>query len=155
MSVSVVVPAGLYPASMLFYHIRVSVVEGAKVRRVTSSLSPVRRGIVAGIVVALVAAIIASVHEGTVASNWSNALGALLGCLAGTYVGERLPGAQERVTATRVVWVQMATIGLFIVAAVEFQSLPAYCQLPVVFLMGIAVVAATVYIRRLRIGGPT
>jgi hypothetical protein len=145
----------LSPVSEPFYHIRVSAVEGAKVRWVTSSLTPVRRGIVAGIVVALVAAVIASIHEGTVAVSWSNALGALLGCLAGTYVGERLPGSKERMTATRIVWLQMATIGLFIVAAVEFQSLAAYCQLPVVFLMGIAVVAATVYIRRLRIGGPT
>jgi hypothetical protein len=48
----------------------------------------------------------------------------------------------------------MATIGLIIVAAVSWQALPDYCRLPVSFAMGLAVIAAAVYIQRLRMRLP-
>ena len=120
-----------------------------------SPLAPVRRGIVAAIVLIVLVTVVASIHDGVLASPWTNALGLLLGALAGSYIGEHLERFGERIAATQIAWIQMATIALLFVAIVSWQSLPAYCQLPVVFLMGIAVVAATVYIRRLRIGGPT
>jgi len=50
--------------------------------------------------------------------------------------------------------VQMATIGLLIVGAVSWQALPDYCRLPVSFAMGLVIVAATVYVQRLRMRLP-
>ena len=48
----------------------------------------------------------------------------------------------------------MATIGLLIVGAVSWQALPDYCRLPVSFAMGLVIVAATVYVQRLRMRLP-
>jgi hypothetical protein len=44
----------------------------------------------------------------------------------------------------------MAAIAFLFVGVVTWQELPAYCQLPVAFAMGVVVVAAIVYIERLR-----
>jgi hypothetical protein len=117
-----------------------------------SSLTTLRRTIVASLVLAVVVTIVVSLHDGTVASPWTNALGVLLGGLAGTFIGEHLQRFGERATATRIAWLQMATIGLVVVATIGWQSLPAYCQLPVSFVMGAVVATATIYIQRLRIG---
>ncbi len=115
------------------------------------SLSPTRRAIVAAMAVAAFITILTSVHDGTVASRWTNALGLLLGALAGTFIGEYLERFGERITATGIAWLQMAVIALLFVGIVSWQALPAYCQLPVSFAMGVVIVAATVYIQRLRI----
>jgi hypothetical protein len=118
------------------------------------TLASPRRAIVALMVVAIVVATAVSLHDGVVASRWTNAFGVLLGGLAGTFIGERLAGFGERVAATRIAWLQMATIGLAIVGIISWQALPAYCQLPVSFVMGAVIVAATVYIQRLRMHLP-
>jgi hypothetical protein len=115
-----------------------------------SSLAPLRRGIVAAIALVVIIAIVATVKDGTVASRWTNALGVLLGGLAGSFVGEHLERFGERMAATQIAWLQMAMIALLFVAVISWQSLPAYCQLPVSFAIGIVIVAATVYIQRLR-----
>ncbi|MGA2394272.1 MAG: hypothetical protein ABSH03_13110 [Candidatus Lustribacter sp.] len=119
-----------------------------------SSLAPLRRGIVAAIVLAAVVAVAASIKGGAVDSRWTNALGVLLGGLAGSYVGEHLERFGERMAATQIAWLQMALIALSFVAVIYWQSLPAYCQLPLSFAIGIVVVAATVYIQRLRMRLP-
>ncbi len=119
---------------------------------VPSSLTPPRRAIVALIALATIIAIAVSLHEGAVASPWTNALGALLGGLGGTFIGEGLARFGGRIAGTRIAWVQMALIGVAFVAIISWQTLPAYCQLPVSFVMGAVIVAAAVYIQRLRIG---
>jgi hypothetical protein len=48
----------------------------------------------------------------------------------------------------------MATIAFLLVAIIGWQALPAYCQLPVTFAMGVVIGAATVYIQRLRMRLP-
>jgi uncharacterized membrane protein YgdD (TMEM256/DUF423 family) len=98
--------------------------------------------------------IAASVKEGAVVSRWTNAIGVLLGGLAGSFIGEHLERFGERIAATQIAWLQMALIALLFVAVVSWQDLPAYCQLPVSFAVGIVVVAATVYIQRLRMRLP-
>jgi hypothetical protein len=120
---------------------------------VPSSLAPPRRAIVALIALAVLVATAVSMHDGAVASRWTNALGALLGALAGTFIGEGLARFGERIAATRLAWLQMATIGPTVVAIISWQELPAYCQLPVSFVMGAVIIAAAVYIVRVRIGG--
>jgi hypothetical protein len=118
------------------------------------SLRALRRAILGGIAAVAVVAVVLTVRDGALASRWSDALGALLGALAGTFVGERMACVGERVMATRLAWVQMATIGLVIVAAVSWQALPDYCRLPVSFAMGLVIIAAAVYIQRLRMRVP-
>jgi hypothetical protein len=118
------------------------------------ALASPRRAIVASIVVAAIVAAAVSLHDRAVDSRWTNALGVLLGGLAGTFIGERLAGFGERVAATRIAWLQMATIGLAIAGIISWQALPAYCQLPVSFVMGAVIVASAVYIQRLRIQLP-
>ncbi len=98
--------------------------------------------------------IAASVKDGAVASRWTNAIGVLLGGLAGSFIGEHLERFGERIAATQIAWLQMALIALLFVAVVSWQELPAYCQLPVSFAIGIVVVAATVYVQRLRLRLP-
>jgi len=115
-----------------------------------SSLAPLRRGIVAAIGLVVVIAIAASIKDAAVSSRWTNALGVLLGGLAGSFIGEHLERFGERMAATQIAWLQMAMIALLFVALISWQSLPAYCQLPVCFAIGIVIVAATVYIQRLR-----
>jgi hypothetical protein len=115
-----------------------------------STLAPLRRGIVAAIALVVVIAIAASIKDGTVSSRWTNALGVLLGGLAGSFVGEHLERFGERMAATQIAWLQMALIALLFVGVISWQSLPAYCQLPLSFAIGIVIVAATVYIQRLR-----
>jgi uncharacterized membrane protein YgdD (TMEM256/DUF423 family) len=100
--------------------------------------------------IAAVIATVESLRSGSVDSRWTNALGVLLGGLGGSYVGEHLERFGERMAATQIAWLQMALIALLFVAIVNWQMLPAYCQLPVSFAIGIVVVAATVYIQRLR-----
>jgi len=113
------------------------------------SLAPLRRGIVVAIALAAGVMIAASVKEGA-----TNAIGVLLGGLAGSFIGEHLERFGERIAATQIAWLQMALIALLFVAVVSWQDLPAYCQLPVSFAVGIVVVAATVYIQRLRMRLP-
>ena len=120
---------------------------------VPSSLTNPRRAIVALIAVAVLITTAVAMHDGAVPSPWTNALGVLLGGLAGTFIGERLEQYGERVVATRIAWLQMAAIGLAFVAIISWHALPAYCQLPVSFVGGAVIVAATVFIQRLRIGG--
>ena len=119
---------------------------------VPSSLTSPRRAIVALIALAVIIAIGVTMHDGAVARPWTNALGVLLGGLAGTFIGEYLGRYGERVAATRIAWLQMAAIGLAFVAIISWQRLPAYCQLPVSFVVGLVIVTATVYIQRLRMG---
>ena len=119
-----------------------------------SPLSRSRRAIVASLAIAALITILTSIHDGSVASRWTNALGFLLGGLAGTFIGERLERFGERVAATGIVWMQMAVIAFLSVGIVSWQALPAYCQLPVSFAMGVVIVAATVYIQRLRMRLP-
>jgi hypothetical protein len=114
------------------------------------SLAPLRRGIAIAAVLAAGIAAAESAQGGAVDIRWTNALGVLLGGLAGSFVGERLEQYGERMAATQIAWFQMALIALLFVAVVSWQTLPAYCQLPVSFAIGIVVVAATVYIQRLR-----
>ena len=121
---------------------------------VPSPLAPLRRGIIAAIVLAAIVSVVATVKDGTVASRWTNALGVLLGGLAGSFIGEHLERFGERIAATRIAWLQMALIALLFVAVVTWQALPAYCQLPVSFAIGIVIVAATVYIQHLRMRLP-
>jgi hypothetical protein len=121
---------------------------------VPPSLAPLRRGIVVAIVVAAGVTVVASVKDGVVMSHWTNAIGVLLGGLAGSFIGEHLERFGERIAATQIAWLQMALIALLFVAVVAWQALPAYCQLPVSFAIGIVVVAATVYIQRLRMRLP-
>jgi hypothetical protein len=121
---------------------------------VPSPLSPSRRAIVAAIGLATLIAIGVSMHDGAVASRWTNGLGLLLGGLAGTFIGEHLERFGERIAATRIAWLQMATIAFLLVAIVTWQALPAYCQLPVTFAMGVVIGAAVVYIQRLRMRLP-
>jgi len=118
------------------------------------ALAPLRRGIVVAIVFTAGITIAASVKDGAVASRWTNAIGVLLGGLAGSFIGEHLERFGERIAATQIAWLQMALIALLFVAVVSWQELPAYCQLPVSFAIGIVVVAATVYIQRLRMRLP-
>jgi uncharacterized protein YacL len=118
------------------------------------ALASPRRAIVASIVVAAIVAAAVSSHDRVVDSRWTNALGVLLGGLAGTFIGEWLAGFAERVAATRIAWLQMATIGLAIAGIISWQALPAYCQLPVSFVMGAVIVASAVYIQRLRMHLP-
>ena len=113
-----------------------------------------RRAIVVSIVVATLITIAVSAHDHTIAKSWTNALGLLLGGLAGTFVGEHLERFGERMAATRIAWLQMATIAFLLVAIVTWQALPAYCQLPVSFAMGLVVAAAAVYIQKLRMRLP-
>jgi hypothetical protein len=121
---------------------------------VPSSLAPVRRGIAGAIALVAIIAVAASIRNAALASPWTNASGLLLGALAGSYIGEHLERFGERIAATQIAWLQMALIALLFVAIVSWQSLPAYCQLPVSFAMGIVIVAATVYIQRLRMRLP-
>jgi hypothetical protein len=118
------------------------------------SLAPLRRGIVVAIVLTAGVTIVATVKDGAVVSRWTNAIGVLLGGLAGSFIGEHLERFGERIAATQIAWLQMALIALLLVAVVTWQTLPAYCQLPVSFAIGIVVVAATVYIQRLRLRLP-
>jgi uncharacterized membrane protein YoaK (UPF0700 family) len=121
---------------------------------VPSPLSHSRRAILASIVLATLVTIGASIHDGSVASRWTNALGFLLGGLAGTFIGEHLERFGERIAATGIAWLQMAVIAFLFVGIVSWQSLPAYCQLPVSFAMGAVIVAAMVYIQRVRLRLP-
>jgi hypothetical protein len=109
-----------------------------------------RRWLLAALGIAAVGAVAATLRDGTVASRWTDALGLLLGGLAGTYVGEQLERFGARFQATWIAWLQMAAIAFLFVGVVTWQELPAYCQLPVAFAMGVVVVAAIVYIERLR-----
>jgi uncharacterized membrane protein YgdD (TMEM256/DUF423 family) len=118
------------------------------------SLSPSRRAIVASIIAATLITIAISVHDRTVESRWSNGLGLLLGGLAGTFIGEQLERFDERVAATRIAWLLMAAIAFLLVAIISWQALPAYCQLPVTFAIGVVIGAATIYIQRLRMRMP-
>jgi len=120
---------------------------------VPSSLAPPRRAIVALIALAVLIAIAVTIHDGAVARPWTNALGVLLGGLAGTFIGEGLERFGERSVAVGIAWILSAAIGLAFVAVISWQALPAYCQLPVSFVAGAVIVTATVYIQRLRIGG--
>ena len=108
---------------------------------VPSPLSHSRRAILASIVLATLVTIVASIHDGSVASRWTNALGFLLGGLAGTFIGEHLERFGERIAAIGIVWLQMAVIAFLFVGIVSWQELPAYCQLPVSFAMGTVIVA--------------
>jgi CDP-archaeol synthase len=121
---------------------------------VPPSLAPLRQGIVVAIAVAAGVTIWASIKDGVVMSHWTNAIGVLLGGLAGSFIGEHLERFGERIAATQIAWLQMALIALLFVAVITWQALPAYCQLPVSFAIGIVVVAATVYIQRLRMRLP-
>lgn len=114
------------------------------------SLAPLRRGIGVAVAVAVVVAVVESIRGGAVDVRWTNAIGVLLGGLAGSFIGEHLERFGERIAATRIAWLQMTLIALLFVAVVTWQTLPAYCQLPLSFGIGIVVVAATVYIQRLR-----
>jgi len=116
-----------------------------------SPLSISRRAIVVALIVAAIATLAASVHDGMLPSRWTNGLGLMLGGLAGTYVGEYLERFGGRVAVTRIAWVQMAAIAFLLVAIISWQTLPAYCQLPVTFAMGIALGSATIYLQRLRV----
>jgi hypothetical protein len=118
------------------------------------SLRALRRAILGGIAVVAVVTVWLTVRDGVLASRWTDALGALLGALAGTFVGERLGDVGGRVMATRLAWVQMASIGLVIVGAVSWQALPDYCRLPVSFALGVVVIGTAVYIQRLRMRLP-
>jgi hypothetical protein len=118
---------------------------------VPSPLSLSRRTIVVALIVAAIATLAASVHDGTIASRWTNGLGLLLGGLAGTYVGEYFERFGGRVAVTRIAWLQMAAIAFLLVAIISWRELPAYCQLPVTFAMGIALGSATIYLQRLRV----
>jgi hypothetical protein len=120
---------------------------------VPSTLALPRRAIVALIALAALIAVPVSMRDGAVASPLTNAIGVLLGGLAGTFIGERLERFGERVAATRIAWLQMAAIGLAFVGFITWQALPAYCQLPVSFAGGVVIVTAAIYIQRLRIGG--
>lgn len=100
---------------------------------------------------AIVIAVVASAQASAVSSRWTNALGVLLGGLGGSFIGEYLERFGDRAAATRIAWVQMALIALLFVAVEHWQWLPAYCQLPVSFAIGVVVVAATVYLQRLRL----
>lgn len=120
---------------------------------VPPSLARPRRAIVALIGLALLIAIAATLHDRAIARSWTNALGVLLGSLAGTFIGEGLERFRDRAAAVGIAWILTAGIGLALVAVISWQALPAYCQLPVSFVAGALIVTATVYIQRLRIGG--
>jgi hypothetical protein len=113
-------------------------------------MSSPRRWLFAAILITAVGTVAATLRDGTVASRWTDALGLLLGGLAGTEIGERLERFGKRFEATWIAWLQMAAIAFLFVGVVTWQALPAYCQLPVAFAMGAAIVAAIVYIQRLR-----
>jgi hypothetical protein len=113
-------------------------------------MSTPRRWLLAAIAITAVGTAAATVRDGAVASRWTDALGLLLGGLAGTEIGERLERFGKRFEATWIAWLQMAAIAFLFVGVVTWQALPAYCQLPVAFAMGAAIVAAIVYIQRLR-----
>jgi hypothetical protein len=115
-----------------------------------SPLSPSRRAIVAFLVLAVLVTIAASVHDRAVASRWTDALGLLLGGLGGTFIGEYLERFGDRRSATRVAWAQMVAIAGLLVAVIGWRELPAYCQLPVTFAMGVVIGATTVWLQRLR-----
>ena len=117
------------------------------------SLAPPRQAVVALLALTTIITVAVSMHDGAIARAWTNALGALLGALAGTYIGEGLARFGERSAATGIAWLLMAAIGLVVVAIVSWQALPAYCQLPVSFVMGTVIVAAAVFLQRLRFGG--
>ena len=117
-------------------------------------LSSPRRAIVVSLALVALLTVGVSIHDGTIAGSWTNALGFLLGGLAGTFIGEHLERFGERIAATQIAWLQMAVIAFLIVGIVSWQALPAYCQLPVMFVMGAVVVSATVYIQRLRMRLP-
>ena len=119
-----------------------------------TALSDTMRQLLAAEIPSILVTIAASIHDGTVAGRWTNALGFLLGALAGTFIGEHLERFGERIAATRIAWLQMAIIAFLFVAIVSWQALPPYCQLPVTFVMGAVIVAATVYIQRLRMRLP-
>jgi len=114
------------------------------------TMSSPRQWLVAAIVVTAIGTIAASLRDGAIASRWTDALGLLLGGLAGTEIGERLERFGKRFEATWIAWLQMAAIAFLFVGVITWQELPAYCQLPVAFAMGAAIVAAIVYIQRLR-----
>jgi uncharacterized membrane protein YoaK (UPF0700 family) len=119
-----------------------------------SPLSSSRRAIVLSLALGTLVTIAVSLHDGSVAGRWTNALGFVLGGLAGTFIGEHLERFGERIAATRIAWLQMAIIAFLFVAVISWQALPAYCQLPVTFVMGVVIVAAAVYIQRLRMRLP-
>ena len=119
-----------------------------------SPLSSSRRAIVVSLALAALITIGVSFHDGGVAGRWTDALGFLLGGLAGTFIGEHLERFGERIAATRIAWIQMAIIAFLFVAVISWQALPAYCQLPVTFVMGAVIVTAAVYIQRLRMRLP-
>lgn len=116
-----------------------------------SSLALSRRWIIICTALAAGVTAITTAQAGLVASAWSNATGCLLGGLAGTYVGEQLMRFAQRTEATGIVWLQMAALALLLTGAVVWNALPAYCQLPVGFAMGLVIGAAIVYIQRLNI----
>ena len=115
------------------------------------SLARSRRWIVA--TTALAAAVTAAFarHDGFILSPWSNATGFLLGGLAGSYIGERLERFAARNTVTSIVWLQMAALGIVLAGIVAWRALPAYCQMPVSFAVGVIVGTATIYLQRVRI----
>jgi hypothetical protein len=119
-----------------------------------SVLTPLRRGIVAAIGLVALITVAASIKDGVVPSPWTNAVGVLLGGLGGSFIGEHLERFGDRMAATQIAWLQMALVALLFVAIISWQSLPAYCQLPVSFAMGLVIVAATVYIQGLRMRLP-
>ena len=114
------------------------------------TLASPRRLLLAALVVVAVGTVAATIRDGVVASRWTDALGLLLGGLAGSYIGEGLERFGARIAATWIAWLQMAAIAFLFVGVITWQELPAYCQLPVAFAMGVVVVAAIVYIERLR-----
>lgn len=115
-----------------------------------AELGRARRWIGLAIAAVAIVTFMTSSRAGVVASPWTNAFALLLGGLGGTYVGEHLERFGERFAATWITWLQMALIAFLFVAVITWQALPAYCQAPIAFAMGMTIVAATVYIQRLR-----
>jgi hypothetical protein len=109
-----------------------------------------RRGIIAIIALCVLVTIAVSVHRGYLADDFAVIVGVMLGALAGTYIGVYLTRYAERISATTAAWFQMAGIVIMTVGFITYRSLPAYCQLPVGFAMGVCIVTAYVFIRQLR-----
>jgi hypothetical protein len=106
-------------------------------------------GIVAGAAACMTAFGIA--HDGLVSSQWTNATGSALGALGGTYAGERLARFERRPQATGLGWLQMACLALLFTYATLGSALPAYCQLPMNFAIGLVFITTIVYLRELRV----
>ena len=115
-----------------------------------SPLTQARRGLIAIIAVCVIVTVVVSIHRGYLADDLAIVAGIMLGALAGTYIGVYLTRYAERISATTAAWCQMAGIVVMTVGFITYRSLPAYCQLPVGFAMGVCIVTAYVFIRHLR-----